>query len=124
MVPANSVTIAIAAGANDFQFVIAKFHTGRHGQGAAMKGVHSVSVDVTGQIRRTTDAADDAGLMRLQSQLEQRRLQGGEHGKIAATGTPVRMDATAVDFLGQSAGLNCACGCRWICGGAHEFVNR
>lgn len=51
MVAANSVTIAVAAGANHFQLVVANSHAGRNRQRAAVQRVHAVSVDVTRQIR-------------------------------------------------------------------------
>src|SRR5947207_265613 len=99
MVAANSVTVAVAAGANHFQLVVAKFDAGRNGQRAAMERVHAVSVDVTGQIRRTADTADDADLMRLRAEFKHSRLKGGEHGEIAAARTPIRMDAAAISLL-------------------------
>src|SRR5881397_4104122 len=43
--------------------------------------------------------------MRLQPELEQRRLKRGEHGEIAAAGTPIRMDAAAVSFFCKLAGF-------------------
>src|SRR5438876_12296422 len=99
MVAANSVTVAVAAGANHFQVMVAKPDAGRNRERAAMERVHSVGVDVTGQIRGTADATDDADVMRLQLQFEQRRLKRGEHGEIAAAGTPIRMNAAAVSVL-------------------------
>src|SRR5712691_2560175 len=82
-----------------------------------MERVHSVSVDVAGQIRRTADAADDASLMRLQLQLEQRGLERGEHGEIAAAGTPIRMDPAAVSLFRELAGFSGGCfgdGTHWV----------
>src|SRR5437870_9570095 len=113
MVAANSVTIAVAASANHLHFVVAKSHAGRNRQRAAMERVHSVSVDVAGQIRRTADAADDARLMRLQLQLEQRGLERGEHGEIAAAGTPIRMDPAAVSLFRELAGFSGGGRCSW-----------
>src|SRR5215470_1957888 len=43
--------------------------------------------------------------MRLQPELEHSRLKRGEHGEIAAAGTPIRMDAAAVSFFCELAGL-------------------
>src|SRR5438093_13498317 len=43
--------------------------------------------------------------MRLQPELEQSRLKRGEHGEIAAAGTPIRMDAAAVSFFCELAGF-------------------
>jgi hypothetical protein len=51
MVAADSVTVAVAASANHFQFVVAKSDAGRNRQCAAMQRVHPVSINVTGQIR-------------------------------------------------------------------------
>ena len=116
MVAANSVTVAVATGANHFQLVVAQSDAGCNRQCAAMKRVHSVSVDVTGQIRRTADAADDAGLMRLLLQLEQRPLKRDEHGEIAAAGTPIRMDAAAVSLLRELGGFG---GNGWCNGRVH-----
>src|SRR5205085_11439878 len=96
MVPANSVTIPVAAGANHFQLVVAASYASRNRQRAAVQCMHAVSVHVARQIRRTADAANDANLMRLQFQLEHRRWQCGPHGAIAAAGTPLRMDPAAV----------------------------
>src|SRR2546429_1670344 len=78
-----------------------------------MERVHSVSVDIAGQIRRTADAADDASLMRLQLQLEQRGLERGEHGEIAAAGTPIRMDPAAVSLFRELAGFGGGRRCSW-----------
>ena len=64
-----------------------------------MESVHAVSVDVARQIRGAADAADDADLMRLKPELEQRRLQRGEDGEIAAARTPIGMDPAAVSIL-------------------------
>src|SRR5713101_4709751 len=105
MVAADSVAIAVAAGADHFQLVVAKSDAGGNRQRAAMERVHSVSVDVAGQIRRTADAADDASLMRLQLQLEHCGLERGEHREIAAAGTPIRMDPAPVRILGELTGL-------------------
>ena len=46
----------------------------------------------------------DADLMRLEAELEQRGLQRGQHGEIAAARTPVGMDAALEGVLGQLAG--------------------
>ena len=54
--------------------------------------------------------------MRLQAQLEQRGLQRGEDGEIAAARTPIRMDAASVSFFGQLAGL-----C-WVVSGGSAVV--
>src|SRR6476661_1445884 len=43
--------------------------------------------------------------MRLQPELEQRRLKRSEHGKIATARTPIRMDAAAVSLFCELAGL-------------------
>src|SRR5690242_16581449 len=105
MVSANSVTVAVSTGANDFQIVIAASHTSRDRQCATMQSMHTVSVHVTRQIRGTANAADHADLMRLQPELEQSRLKRGQHGKIAAAGAPIGMDPPAISLFGQSAGL-------------------
>ena len=100
MVAADAEAVAVAAGADDFQFVVAELDAGGHGQGPAMQGVHAVGVDVARQVRGAADAADDADLMRLQAELEQRGLERGEDGEIAAAGTPIGVDAAAVGVLG------------------------
>ena len=99
MVPANSVTVPVAAGANHFQLVVAASYASRNRQRAAVQCMHAVSVHVARQIRRTTDAADDASLMRLQSQLKHRRLQCSQHRKIAAAGAPIGMDPAPISFF-------------------------
>jgi hypothetical protein len=38
--------------------------------------------------------------MRLETKIEHRGLERGEHGEIAAAGTPVGVDAAAVRVLG------------------------
>src|SRR5437588_8066646 len=96
MVAANAEPVAIAAGADDFQFVVAELDAGSYGKGAAMQRVHAIGVDVAGQVRGAADAADDADLVRLKTQLEHRGLERREHGEIAAAGTPIGMDAAAV----------------------------
>src|SRR5205823_14356262 len=59
------------------------------------------------------DAADDASLMRLQLQLEQRGVERGEHGEIAAAGTPIRMDPAAVSLFRELAGFSGGGRCSW-----------
>ena len=100
VIAANAVAVAIAAGADDFQFVVRQLDAGGHSQGAAMQGVHAVGVDVARQVRGAADAADDTDLMRLQAEVEQRGLERGEDGEIAAARTPVGMDAAPVGFFG------------------------
>ena len=100
MVAADAVAVAIAAGADDFQFVVAELDAGGHGKGPAMQGVHAVGVDIARQVRGAADAADDTDLMRLQAEVEQRGLERGEDGEIAAARTPVGVDAAAVGFFG------------------------
>src|SRR2546425_4418483 len=51
--------------------------------------------------------------MRLQLQLEQSRLERGEHGEIAAAGTPIRMDPAAVSLFRELAGLSGGGRCSW-----------
>src|SRR5262249_56510411 len=99
MVATNSVTVAVAASANHLPFLVAKFDTGRDRERAAMERVHSVSVGITGQIRRTADAATHEDLMRLQPALEHSRLKRGPPRGLAATWTPIGMTATAVGLL-------------------------
>src|SRR3989440_5960494 len=100
MVAADAEAVAIAAGADDFQFVVAELDAGSDGEGAAMQGVHAIGVDVARQVRGAADAADDADLMRLEAQLEHRGLERGEHGEIAAARTPIWVDAAAVGVFG------------------------
>src|SRR5215467_9776741 len=119
MVAANSVTIAVATSANHFELVVTHSHPGRNGKRPAMECVHSVRVDVTGQIRRTADPADHACLMRLQPQLEQRVLKRGEHGEIAAAGTPIGMDPAAISLFRKLAGFS---GGGWCSGRVHRSL--
>src|SRR5437667_5894414 len=57
--------------------------------------------------------------MRVQLQLEQRRLQRSEHGEIATAGTPIRMDAAAVSLLRELASFGGGGRCN---GRGHTFV--
>ena len=100
MVAADAETVAVAAGADDFQLVVAQLDAGGHRQRAAVQRVHAVGVDVARQVGGAADAADDADLMRLQAQLEDRCLERGEDGEIAAAGAPVGVDAASVSVLG------------------------
>src|SRR4030095_5189684 len=81
MVASNPVAVAIAASADDFQFVVAELDAGGHGEGSAMQGVHAVGVDIPRQVRGATDTADDTDLMRLQAEVEERGLESGEDGE-------------------------------------------
>ena len=104
MVAADAVAVAIATDTDDFQLVIAQFDAGAHRQRTAMQGVHAVGVDEAGQVRRAADAADDHDLVGIEAELEERGLQRGQHGKIAATGAPVGMDLALVTLFDQLAG--------------------
>src|SRR5438552_3940152 len=99
MVAADAEAVAIAAGADDFQLVVAELDASGNGKRASVQGVHAIGVDVARQVRRAADAAYDTDLMRLEAELEHRGLQRGEHGEIAAAGTPIGMDAAAVGVL-------------------------
>src|SRR5204863_4187885 len=96
VIAADPETVAVAAGADHFQFVVAQLRPRGHRERATMKSVHPISIDEARQVGGTTDAADDQHLMRLESQLEERCFQRGENGKIAATRTPVRMNLAFV----------------------------
>src|SRR5438128_3340286 len=100
MVAANSVTVAVAAGANHFQVMVAKSDAGRDRQRAPVQRMHSISVHIARQIRGTADAADDTDLMRLKAELKQSRLKRGQHGEIAAARSPIRMEPAAVRLFG------------------------
>ncbi len=64
--------------------------------------------------------------MRLQLQLEQRGLERGEHGEIAAAGTPIRMDPAAVSLFRELAGFSGGGRCSWRAHGSLgvDFMDR
>src|SRR5882672_7316174 len=119
MVAADAEAISVAAGADDFQFVVAELDAGGHGERSAMQRVHAVGVDIARQVRGAADAANNTDLMRLQAQVEERGLEGGEDREIAATGTPIGMDAAPVVLLGQLSGLDGAGRGWWFNSCAH-----
>ena len=100
VIAADAITVAVAARADDFELVVRQLDTCGDSEGPAMQGVHTVGVDITRQVRRAADAADDTDLMRPQAQVEERSLQRGENGEVAAARTPVGVDATPVGFFG------------------------
>jgi hypothetical protein len=53
--------------------------------------VHTVSVDVAGEVRGAADAADGNDLVQRNLQINQGFLKGGKNAVIAAAGTPVRI---------------------------------
>src|ERR1041385_4035242 len=85
--------------------MIAELDPGGDGKGAAMQGVHAIGVDVTRQIRRAADTADDADLVRREAELEHGGLERSEDGEVAAARAPVGVNATAVSVFGDLAGL-------------------
>src|SRR5438445_6378388 len=64
--------------------------------------------------------------MPLQLQLEQSRLERGEHGEIAAAGTPIRMDPAAVSLFRELAGFSGGGRCSWRAHGSLgvDFMDR
>ena len=92
VVAADAVAVAVAAGDDDLHLVVGQGRSGRYRQRAAVQGVHTVGVDVAGQVRRAADAADRHDLVGLQAELGDCLLQRGEHTEVAAAGTPVRID--------------------------------
>ena len=104
MVAADAEAVAIAAGADDLQLVVAELDAGADGEGAAVQGVHAVGVDEAGQVGGTADAADGHHLVRLQAQFEQRGLQRGQHRKIPAAGAPIGVDFAFIGVLVEEVG--------------------
>src|SRR6266581_4673854 len=64
--------------------------------------------------------------MRPQLQLEQRGLERGEYGEIAAAGTPIRMDPAAVSLFRELAGFSDGGRCSWRAHGSLgvDFMDR
>src|SRR4030095_10930098 len=67
--PTDSVPVAVSSGGDDLEFVIGQLGSRGHGQGAAVQGVHAVSVEVAVQVRRADDAADGQDFVGLEPQL-------------------------------------------------------
>jgi len=65
--------------------------------------VHAVGVDEAGQFDEQADPADDHHLVRLQTQLEERRLQRGQDGKSPQPAHN-RMDLALSSVLGHFSG--------------------
>jgi hypothetical protein len=83
--------------------MIRKFDASANREAATMQRVHAIGIDESRQVGGTANAADDADLMRLETQLKKRGLQRGEHGEVAATGAPIRMDFSFVSVLVELA---------------------
>ena len=86
VIAADAVAVAVAAGADDFEFVIGKLRARRNGERAAMQGVHPVGVHVAGQVRRAADAAHDEHLVRLETQFGEGGLERRDDREVAAAG--------------------------------------
>src|SRR5207247_11202648 len=63
---------------------------------------------------------------RLEVHLEQRGVERGEHGEIAAAGTPIRVDPAAVSLFGELAGFSGGGRCSWRAHGSLgvDFMDR
>src|SRR6266704_2266185 len=112
MIATDAVAVAIAADADDLEFVVAQLDAGADSQRAAMERVHAVGIDEAGQVRGATDAANDHDLVRLEAQLKQGGLQCGKQGKIAAARAPSGMDFALVTLFSQ-LGSGCEGFCEW-----------
>src|SRR5215470_924669 len=69
VIAADTVAVAVPAGGDNFKFVVGELGACGHGEGAPMKGVHSIAINETGDIGGTADTADHHHLVRLESQL-------------------------------------------------------
>ena len=74
MIAADAVAVAVAAGDDDFEFMICHLGAGGHGKSATVQRVHTVGTDVPGEVRRAADAADHHCLMRANTQIRERLL--------------------------------------------------
>ena len=92
MIATNAIAVAVAAGDKYGEVVVGQLGAGGHGQGAAMKSMHPVGIEITRQVGGTPDAADGQYLVRLQTQLRAGALQGVEDAEITASRAPVGID--------------------------------
>src|SRR4051812_5380636 len=92
VIAANTEAVTVTAGDDYCQLVIRLLYAGSHRERAAVQRVHTIRVDVAGEIRRASDAADGDNLVIRNLQLNQRLLQRGKHTEVAASRTPIRID--------------------------------
>src|SRR6185437_469188 len=91
VIAADAEAVSISPGYDHSQPVVSELHACGHSQGAAVERVHTVGIDVAGEVRGTADAADGNDIVQGNLQLYQSLLNGGEDAVIAAAGTPVRI---------------------------------
>ena len=99
MVSPNTVAISIPTCRDNRKLMIGLLDTGGHGQGSAMKGMHPVGIDVTGQIGGTANPAHGHDLVGLETQLRTSLLKALQYSKITTARTPVGVNGS-LEILG------------------------
>ncbi len=91
MVAADGEPVAIAAEQKHMQIGPGETDARREWDGAAMDVMRAVAVDEIRKARRTTDACESNDLFVLEVAFLEHLVERGEHGEIAAPGTPCWM---------------------------------
>src|SRR5262249_35731444 len=88
MIAADGEPIAVPAEKEDVQIWPSEADAGCKRNGAAMNEVRAVTINEIRKTRRTTDACERHDLFVLDVPFLEHLVERGEHGEIAATGTP------------------------------------
>ena len=91
VVTADAVTIAVTTGNYHVHLMIGHLNAGGHSQRSAVEGVHPIGIYVPWQVGGAPDTAYGHNLMGPESQFRNCTLDGVQHTKVAAAGTPVRI---------------------------------
>src|SRR5688572_9314100 len=100
MVATDGEAVAIAAEYEHMQVVAAERDAGGKRQGAAVDVVTAVRVDEIGEARRAADAGEGHDFFLRIVELLEDLVEGGQHGEVAAAGTPRRVVGEE-DLLGE-----------------------
>ena len=103
VVAADAVAVAVAAGDDNVQVMVAQLCAGGDRQGAAVEGVHPVGVEVARQVGGAPDPADCQNLVGPQPKFSAGPLDAVQDAEVAAAGTPVRVNLT-LEVPGPLAG--------------------
>ncbi len=102
MVAADGEAVAVAAEEKDVQVGPGQADAGGERDGAAVNEMRAVAVDEIREARGTTDPGEGDDLLVIELPFLDDFVIGGEHGEVAAAGTPGRVvggDGFLGDFL-------------------------
>ena len=91
VVAADRQRVAVTGDDPHREVLAGRGDAGRDRRRAAVDRVHAVGVEVVGEPRRAADAGDEHDVLAAQAEVGQERLDGLEHGVVAAPGAPAHL---------------------------------